>query len=85
MMTSLLGRIVRQARTTFEPKNKPVYQKNFTILKELVDGLTYSNLNLHPEHISQEAFRDEERAPCTFVNIYETDLFTLTVFILRAG
>ncbi|XP_063701405.1 2-aminoethanethiol dioxygenase [Culicoides brevitarsis] len=81
-MTSMLSRIIRQARQTFEPKNLATYQKNFLQLRELVNGL--QNF-LDPELMSAKTFAAEGKAPCTFVNIYESETFTLTVFILRNG
>lgn len=81
-MSSVLSRVIRQARQTFEPKNHATYQKNFLLLRELVNGM--GNF-LDPELVSQKTFSAETKAPCTFLSVYETELFTLTVFILRNG
>lgn len=48
-------------------------------------SLSYNDLNLHPALVTNRAFSSPEKAPCTFINVYECDLFTVTIFILRTG
>lgn len=65
-MASLLSRIIRQARQTFEPKNHATYQRNFLQLRESVNGL--ENF-LDPELMPSKTFAAEGKAPCTFHSI----------------
>lgn len=73
----------RQARQTFDNKNCENFKKEFTLLKQLVDQLTLADLNLNPELVSPHAFRSPEKAPCTFVHIFENENVAMSIFILN--
>lgn len=82
---SLISRIIKQCRSTFEPKNKAAYQKNLSLLQQLVSQLSYSELKLPQSLVARQAFADPNKAPCTFIALFESELFTLTIFILRSN
>lgn len=82
-MSSLFAKIIRQAKITFDHKNIEIFRTNFNELKLLVDQLKIQDLNINTNLISREAFSTQAKAPCTFVDIYENDHFTMSVFILK--
>lgn len=82
-MTSLFAKIIRQAKITFDHKNIEIFRTNFYELKLLVDQLKIHDLNINTNLISSAAFSIQSKAPCTFVDIYENDHFTMSVFILK--
>lgn len=82
-MSSLFAKIIRQAKITFDHKNIDIFRSNFLELRQLLDQLKIQDLNVNPKLISREAFSTQSKAPCTFVDIYENDHFTMSVFILK--
>jgi cysteamine dioxygenase len=82
-MSSLFYRVFRQAKQTFDARNHENFSHSFNQLKQLVNQVTITDLNINPMLASHSAFEIEDKAPCTFVNIYDSDEFTMTVFILK--
>jgi cysteamine dioxygenase len=82
-MTSLFYRVFLQAKKCFGPQEN--FVGNFQQLKKLVNQITIDDLSINPWLATQDAFDCEGKSPCTFVNIYDSDQFTMTVFILRDG
>lgn len=80
---TLLSKIIKQCRVTFDPMNGSKFSKNLAVLKDLASSLSYSDLQLHPALVTNKAFSSPEKAPCTFINVYESDCFTLTIFVIR--
>ncbi|CAD7083606.1 unnamed protein product [Hermetia illucens] len=84
-MSQLFARVVRQAIATFDRKNVASFNKNFSVLKQLVDQLTPCDINLNMDLTTDEAFSRVGKAPVTYVNLMEDEEFEFSVFILRSG
>ncbi|KAL7049413.1 hypothetical protein ACKWTF_003684 [Chironomus riparius] len=84
MSSAVFMKIFQQAEKTFSNRNRDCYKTNFAVLKKLVDKLVYSDLKLNPFLFSQKAFKVKNKAPCTFVNIYEKldSPFSMSIFII---
>lgn len=82
-MTTLFARVFRQAKVTFEQTNAERFLCNLQSLRALVEQLTLADLNLDPAVVSRETFQQSTKAPCTFIDIFESSYFTMSVFVLR--
>lgn len=82
-MSSFFCSVYKQARQTFDVRNSSSLKKNLSALKSLVDQIRYSDLGLPAEIISKPFFtQTPDKAPCTYVQIYEDDEVSMSVFIL---
>ncbi|XP_055701176.1 2-aminoethanethiol dioxygenase [Phlebotomus papatasi] len=81
-MSVHFARLVQQAKITFDQCNSVQFASNFASLQKLVDDLKVTDININPEIFSRRAFEVREKAPCSFVNIYECPIFSMSVFIL---
>lgn len=81
-MSSLLAKIFQQAVVTFNTANHVDLQRNLGLLKSLVNTLRYADLNLDPRLVSKSFFSQPDKAPCTYVGIYEDTSFSMSVFIM---
>ncbi|KAG5677047.1 hypothetical protein PVAND_006831 [Polypedilum vanderplanki] len=86
-MSSVLAKIFNQAEITFSIRNSDAYKQNFMLLKKLVDSLVFSDLNLNPILFSKAAFQVKNKAPCTFINLYEkqNSTFSMSIFIMNGN
>lgn len=82
-MSALFARVVKQALVTFERENYGSFKTNFNILKQLVDQLSSSDLNIPPESFGSNSFQPTSaRAPVKYIEILEHKTFTMSVFIV---
>lgn len=81
-MSALLTRIFQQAVITFKPANYGDLQRNLGMLRSLVDTIRYSDLNLDPEIVTKSFFAQPDKAPCTYVGMYEDSTFSMSVFVM---
>lgn len=81
-MSSHLANILKHAKSTCDPKNAAAFKYNFIALKQLVDKLESTDLSINPDLLSRKHFNRPNKAPCTFVSIFECDTCTISVFIL---
>ncbi|EDV96290.1 2-aminoethanethiol dioxygenase [Drosophila grimshawi] len=83
-MTSHFMSVLRQAFKTFDRANLASFNANLQHLKKLTDELTYRDL-----HIKEELFRDDvtsvDRAPCSYMHIFEDERFSMSLFIVRGN
>uniref|UniRef100_A0A0K8TL44 2-aminoethanethiol dioxygenase n=1 Tax=Tabanus bromius TaxID=304241 RepID=A0A0K8TL44_TABBR len=84
-MSGLFAKIVKHSLATFDRKNAAALSTNLHQLKQLMDQLTAKDLNIDPFIMSEEAFGYDDKAPCTFVRIFEHEDVSMSVFILRGG
>lgn len=82
-MTTLFARVVKQALITFERENHAAFKTNFSLLKQLVDQLSSSDLNIPSELLSRNSFQyPSAGAPVKYIEIFEHKTFTMSVFIV---
>lgn len=82
-MSLLFARVVKQALITFERENYAAFKANFNKLKQLVDQLTSTDLNIPPELLGSNSFQHPSaRAPVKYIEIFEHKSFTMSVFIV---
>lgn len=83
-MSALFARVVKQALITFERENNASFKSNFNILKQLVDQLTSSDLNISSELFGSNSFQQTPgcHAPVKYIEILEHKTFTMSVFIV---
>lgn len=82
-MSARFGQILKHAVTTCHPNNASSFKTNFHDLKVLMDSLKLSDINLPPHLYSNASFKEPNKAPCTFVNIFENDNVAINIFILK--
>ncbi|XP_067645463.1 2-aminoethanethiol dioxygenase [Eurosta solidaginis] len=83
-MSSLFMSVLRQAIKTFDQSNKASFKANFALLKQLTEQLTFRDIQFQPQDF-EASIKKRGRAPCTFVNIFETDYVSMSVFVMRDG
>lgn len=82
-MSALFARIVKQAFITFDQSNVSKFRSNFNALKSMVDLLTPNDLNLDPGLMQSNSFYNRpNKAPVTYLEIFEHETFTMSVFIV---
>lgn len=82
-MSSLFARVVKQAFITFDQGNVAKFKTNFGALKLLVDQLTPKDLNIDPDLMNSNTFNSRpDKAPVTYMEIFQHDNFTMSVFIV---
>lgn len=72
-MSTRFGQILKHAIMTCHPNNAASFKKNFNDLKILLDSMTLSDINLPAHLYSNNIFKEPNKAPCTFVNIFENE------------
>lgn len=82
-MSTRFGQMLKHAITTCHPNNAGSFKTNFNDLKVLLDSLRLSDINL-PKHLySNTSFKEPNKAPVTFVNIFENENVAINIFILK--
>ncbi|GAB0100215.1 2-aminoethanethiol dioxygenase [Sergentomyia squamirostris] len=80
-MSVHFAKIVQQTRLTFDQGNRQ-FASNFVYLQRLMDDLKLEDINISTEVMSRRAFEAPEKAPCTFIHIYECPVFSMSIFVL---
>lgn len=81
-MTSSFVKVIKQAKITFDAVNSQSFKNNFKVLKQLVDKLTVDDINVDREHFALHPYNRPRTAPCTFIDIFDTEDFSMSIFIL---
>lgn len=82
-MSTRFAQMLKHAVTTCHPSNANSFKANLHALKILLDSLRMSDINL-PSHLySKTSFQGPNKAPCTFVKIFENENVAINIFILK--
>lgn len=81
MLSSQIATVLRQAKTTFS--SKEFFYQNLEILKACLDKTSAEDVNLHPQFLTKELWQRPNKAPVTYVDIYEDYNVTIGIFILK--
>lgn len=84
-MSSYFAQVIKHAKTTCDPKNVSTFLQNFLVLKHLVDKLTAADINIDQRILQKQNYLGQSshnRAPCTFIHIFENEHVTISVFVL---
>lgn len=84
MVKNQISTVLKQALTTFASK-KEKFQANLDDLKSLLDKITASDVNLNPQFMTDALWKSQNKAPVTYINIYEDDIISMGIFILKPG
>lgn len=82
-MSNRFGQMLKHAITTCHPNNAGSFKTNFNDLKTLMDSIRLSDINLPTHLYSKTSFKEPNKAPCTFVNIFENENVAINIFILK--
>ncbi|KAL3268046.1 hypothetical protein HHI36_007176 [Cryptolaemus montrouzieri] len=83
-MFGQINTLVKQAMETFTCR-KEFFQQNIEILKTLMDKITSNDVRLNPALLSHSIWEKPNKAPATYVDIYQDDVITLGIFVLKPG
>ncbi|KAK9737875.1 PCO-ADO [Popillia japonica] len=81
MVLNHISTVLRQARLTFTSSSE-TFRSNLEILKHLLDKTTAADVNLHPQFMTESLWMKPDKAPVTYIGIYENELLTMGIFIL---
>lgn len=84
MVLNHISSVLRQAKITFTSAPE-VFRTNLDILKHLLDKTTAADVNLHPQFMSKSLWMQPDKAPVTYIGIFENELVSMGIFILRPG
>lgn len=84
MVTNHISAVIKQAITTFSSA-KEIFNKNLEILTSLLDRTRASDVDLHPQFMSEQLWKMKNKAPVTYVDIYDDPNLSVGIFILKPG
>ncbi|KAG5872708.1 hypothetical protein JTB14_008802 [Gonioctena quinquepunctata] len=83
-MASQMHRVLKQAIATFASKPE-LFAANLSALASVLDKTSAEDVNLDPRFAAETEWEDGEKAPVTFIDIYEDSNLTMNIFILKPG
>lgn len=83
-MLNHISAVIKQAITTFTCKSE-VFSSNLHTLKCLLDKTTATDINLNPDFLTETLWKIKDKAPVTYMKIYEDHAVSVGVFILSPG
>lgn len=84
MVTNHISAVIKHAITTFSSA-KEVFSKNLEILTSLLDKTKATDVDLHPQFMSEQLWKRKNKAPVTYVDIYDDPNLSVGIFILKPG
>ncbi|KAF5276274.1 hypothetical protein FQA39_LY06623 [Lamprigera yunnana] len=64
---------------------KEVFYQNLEILRAVLDKTTADDVDLHPQFLTESLWNRSNKAPVTYVDIYEDRNLSMGIFILKPG
>lgn len=84
MVTNHISAVIKQAITTFS-STKEMFHKNLEILTTHLDRTKVTDVDLHPQFMSEQLWKRKNKAPVTYVDIYDDPNLSVGIFILKPG
>lgn len=84
MVTNHISAVIKQAITTFTT-SKEVFHKNLDLLTSLLDRTRATDVDLHPQFMSEQLWKRKNKAPVTYVDIFDDPNLSVGIFILKPG
>ncbi|XP_022907609.2 2-aminoethanethiol dioxygenase-like [Onthophagus taurus] len=83
-MKEQVNKVFNQAQKTFSCTEKS-FEKKLQKLIRLMNKTTAKDLNLNESIMDNEFWEQPNKAPVTYISLYEDDLITMGVFVLKDG
>lgn len=84
MVINHISAVIKQAITTFS-STKELFHKNLEILTSLLDRTRASDVDLNQQFMSEQLWKRQNKAPVTYVDIYDNPNLSVGIFILKPG
>lgn len=84
-MANQISAVLTQALSTFRNTSKEVIAQNIEVLKNLLDKTMASDVDLPAKFLTDSIWQKRQKAPVTYIDIYEDDLVSMGIFILKPG
>ncbi|CAG5013919.1 unnamed protein product [Parnassius apollo] len=75
----------RHALHTFDDKFRKDLNKNLDKLKTMMDNLRAEDLGLDKNLSDPAIWRKPNKAPCTYVEVFQNSLVNMSIFVLKPG
>lgn len=80
--------VFRQAIQTFLPRSDGVnanFASSFMKLKESLDKIRADDVEFDDKFENERYWMNEDKAPCTYIEIFENDIINMSIFVLKPG
>lgn len=84
MVTNHITAVIKQAIATFSC-TKDVFCKNLESLTSVLDKTRAADVDLHPQFMSEHLWKRKNKAPVTYVDIFDDPNLSVGIFILKPG
>lgn len=87
MRSNLLVTLFKQAIKTFAPINssEKEFSSGFRQLKSILDNVRADDVRLDPSFNEAATWESQNKAPCTYIEIFENQNFNMGIFIIKPG
>lgn len=87
MSHSFINSILQQSLKTFKNKHVPaeIFKTNLQQLKTMLDTLTAEDVNLDPALLEDNTWNDPQKAPMTYIELYQDTHVNIGMFVLKPG
>lgn len=75
----------RQALQTFDGSDKKDFKTNLDKLKGMMDLLKPEDLGFDSKLSCMETWKNPDKAPCTYIEIFKNRNITMSIFVLKPG
>lgn len=86
-MINHVSALIKQAIITFTSSASKTdsFNRNFDKLKCLLNETTATDINLNPNYLSEALWKMKDKAPVSYIKIFEDNLVSVGVFLLKPG